>query len=185
MRHALAFFMLVLATPANRLLAQGCLKYEPDSVVLRGTLITRGYAGPPNYSDTTAGDRAEHPFILQLDTAICVNGDPASELNVTSYQGVQEVQLVVSGDSAFVAVRALVGRAVRASGTLFEHHTGHHRTPVLLTVKSLAQSNKRMDQPSAHVFKGSRMTERPALIRVRSPRCAPSERLARRSCANR
>jgi hypothetical protein len=48
-----------------------------------------------------------------------------------------------------------------------------------------APSNKRMDQPSACVFKGSRMTERLALIRVRSPIDAPGERFARRSCADR
>jgi hypothetical protein len=46
-------------------------------------------------------------------------------------------------------------------------------------------SNKRMDQPSVYAFKGSGMTERLALIRVRSPRRAPGERFARRSCADR
>ena len=45
--------------------------------------------------------------------------------------------------------------------------------------------NKRMDQPSADAFKGSRMTERLALIRVRSPRRTPGELIARRSCADR
>jgi hypothetical protein len=45
--------------------------------------------------------------------------------------------------------------------------------------------NKRMDQPSAYGFKGTRMTERLALIRVRAPKRAPGERIARRSCADR
>ncbi len=45
--------------------------------------------------------------------------------------------------------------------------------------------NKRMDQPSADVFKGSRMTERLALIQIRTERRVPREPVARRSCANR
>ena len=48
-----------------------------------------------------------------------------------------------------------------------------------------APSNKRVDQPSACVIKGSRMTERLALIRGRSSIGEPGERFARRACAGR
>ena len=54
-----------------------------------------------------------------------------------------------------------------------------------MNVRSCEPSNKRMDQPSAYVVKGSGMTARLALIRVRSPIGAPAERIARRSCADR
>ncbi len=42
-----------------------------------------------------------------------------------------------------------------------------------------------MDQPSVYVFRGSRMTDRLALIRVRSRRCGPGEWIGGRSTVRR
>ena len=36
----------------------------------------------------------------------------------------------------------LVGKQVTATGTLFGEHTGHHHTPVLLTVRQLAEAKR-------------------------------------------
>ena len=65
-----------------------------------------------------------------------MSGDPSSTQNAKSHAGVGEVQLSVQASKA----RFLVGKQVRATGTLFGAHTGHHRTPVVLQVKALRGS---------------------------------------------
>jgi hypothetical protein len=42
---------------------------------------------------------------------------------------------------AYAAYKELVGKRVVASGTLFGAITGHHHTPVLLTVRTLSAMN--------------------------------------------
>jgi hypothetical protein len=113
--------------------AARCLSYEPTTVNLVGQLRSATFPGPPNYVSIAKGDYPESVFILTLDQAICVSGDPASSLNSESHSGLTEIQLVVSRDK----VRSLLGKRIRASGTLAGAHTGHHRTPVLLQVSSI------------------------------------------------
>ena len=53
---------------------------------------------------------------------------------------VGSIQLVLAPD-AYAAYKELVGKRVVASGTLFGAITGHHHTPVLLTVRTLSAVN--------------------------------------------
>jgi hypothetical protein len=55
-------------------------------------------------------------------------------------KGVGRIQLVLSPD-AYAAYKELVGKRVVVSGTLFGAITGHHHTPVLLTVLTLSAGN--------------------------------------------
>ena len=54
---------------------------------------------------------------------------------------VDEVELVARNacarDPGDAQARYLVGKRVRASGTLFGAHSGHHRTPIVLQVRSI------------------------------------------------
>ena len=113
--------------------AARCLPYEPAQVTLVGTLTSRIFPGPPNYRSIALGDQPETIFILTLDEPICVSGDPASRLNSKSHFRVTEVQLVTRG----LDPRRLLNKRVRASGGFFSAHTGHHRTPIVLTVVRL------------------------------------------------
>jgi hypothetical protein len=54
---------------------------------------------------------------------------------------VRRIQLVFLDAKAYQTDKELVGKKVIASGTLFGEHTGHHHTPVLLTVKTLKKAD--------------------------------------------
>ena len=110
-----------------------CLAYEPAQVTLTGELTSRMVPGPPDYRSIARGDQPETVVILVLDAPVCVRGDPSSRSNSQGHAQVAEVQLVVRGS----AWRALRGKRVRVSGSLFAGNSGHHRTPVVLTVCGL------------------------------------------------
>ena len=131
MRAALALALLLTLAPLTA--KARCLAYEPSVVSLDGELQSRVFPGPPNYASIARGDYPENVLILALDREICVAGDPSSSRNSQSHYGLLEVQLVVPKDQA----RYLVGKRVRASGTLFGAHSGHHRTPIVLEVRSI------------------------------------------------
>lgn len=116
-------------------LSAQCLQYEPEPVELAGHLFLREFPGPPEYHSVGEGDRPEIAALLLLDATICVAGDPESDLNLGSHDGVVLVQLV-SDES----LRRYENQRVVARGSLYEAHTGHHRTPVLLTVQEIAIS---------------------------------------------
>jgi len=66
-----------------------------------------------------------------------VNGKHDDELNSESETGIKQMQLVVVNDADRKRYASLIGKNVQVTGTLFHAQNGHHRTPVLLTVKSI------------------------------------------------
>lgn len=131
MRAALALALLSTLAPLSA--TARCLAQEPSVVSLDGVLRSSLLPGPPDYASIARGDYPESVLILTLDRPICVSGDPSSSRNSQSHAGLLEVQLVVAREEAL----PLVGKRVRASGTLFGAHTKHHRTPVVLQVRSI------------------------------------------------
>ena len=109
-----------------------CLSYEPTLVSIDGELTTRMVPGPPGYVSIVRGDHPEKVVILVLEAPICVNADPSSRTNSKTHTRVMEVQLVIEKTS----YRNLLDKKVRATGSLFQAHSRHHRTPVVLTVKA-------------------------------------------------
>lgn len=110
-----------------------CLRYEPATVKLEGTLVSRQLPGPPNYSNIARGDRPQTVLFLELDEPLCVSGDPSSSRNSKSHAGIEEVQI----DYPLEKARLRLDETVRATGSLFGAHMGAHRTPVVLRVKTL------------------------------------------------
>jgi len=110
-----------------------CLSYEPAVVTLVGELSSRDVPGPPNYRSLARGDLPETILVLRLEAPICVLGDAASSLNTKTQTGIEEVQL----EMPLARARALVGKRVRATGTLSAAQSGHYRTPVVLRVSGL------------------------------------------------
>jgi uncharacterized protein DUF4431 len=113
-----------------------CIQYEPAVVKLSGTLVRQTFPGPPGYESIPEGDQAESFWLIKLASPICVAQDKADPLINTAKRNVRRVQLVVN-EKMYKQYRKLVGRKVVATGTLFGEHTGHHHTPVLLTVSKL------------------------------------------------
>jgi hypothetical protein len=137
---AIAFFAVVsIASSASA----RCLRYEPAQVSLVGELVAKAVPGPPNYTSVARGDLPETVHLLVLETPICVTGDRASQQNSRGETGVAEVQLVAKQGR----LRSLVGKRVRATGTLSSAQSGHHRTPVLLTVKAIRAADPPAEVP--------------------------------------
>jgi hypothetical protein len=81
----------------------------------------------------------ETEWLLDLSRAVCVDEDKAEPDLNPAQKDVRRVQLVLDG-TAYKTHKDLVGKQVVATGTLFGRHTGHHHTPVLLTVSTLAKA---------------------------------------------
>ncbi|MBZ5547108.1 MAG: DUF4431 domain-containing protein [Acidobacteriia bacterium] len=133
----LLLLVLSLSCPAQVELS-GCRSYEPAVVALHGTLVRKTFAGPPNYRDIRKGDKAETYWLLNLDSPICLNEDKAEPDLNPAQKNVRRVQLVLDQE-AYEHFKAMLGKRVVATGSLFGAHTGHHHTPVLLRVSSLEQ----------------------------------------------
>jgi hypothetical protein len=103
---------------------RGCLSYEPATVVLRGRLAEG--------EGTGADGQSERYWALELVEPICVLAssiDPTLNVEET---GVTRVHLTLSARRAHrdrPYVEQLIGRTVRAEGTLF------HETLVLDAIK--------------------------------------------------
>ena len=109
---------------------QGCLDYEPAEVSLAGTISRRTFVN--------ASEQKEVVWILRLAKPVCVNADENSDSNVKRAR-VKDVQLVLE-PGMFAEYRRLLGKKVRATGTLFGEHTAHHFTSVLLDVTKMSLS---------------------------------------------
>jgi hypothetical protein len=137
---AIVIVMLTSAsTPAFQ--APPCYRFEPAVSTMSGTLVRKSYPGPPNYEDIKSGDRPETGWYVRLAHPVCVTGTPGDEVNGEDQGGVDLVQLVLMHDE-YKTHRGLVGKKVTVTGTLFRWHTGHHHTPVLLTVTRLESAEK-------------------------------------------
>ena len=144
MRHQCspaALIAFVLLTGANSSLGQtasksACLSYGPAIVTLSGTLVRKTFPGPPNYESVSKGDKPETALLLDLSKSVCVNEDKAEPDLNPKQTGVGQVQLVLQVRQ-YAHHKLLIGRRVIATGTLFGEHTGHHHTPILLTVRTL------------------------------------------------
>jgi hypothetical protein len=127
------FLFLVFSLPIVAVAGEPqCFGYEPETVNLTGTVLFR------TFSD--ANGNPERSPLLLLDQPICVEGQPNDTINQSEYD-VIVVHLVLEAKE-FGRLRALTGRSVVASGTLYHKHTAHHHADVLLTVKNLAESRK-------------------------------------------
>lgn len=132
--NAIISVLLLIGLASGEAYSQ-CLKYEPAVVKLKGTLISRTFPGPPEYSSISRGDRAERALLLLLDEPICVEGNKSSDIN-TEWES--DVVLVhVAPTSGYNISDELMNKKVIVTGTLFHSITGHHRTKVLILTGSV------------------------------------------------
>ena len=118
--------------------SQACLDYGPAEARLTGTIVRKTYPGPPEYESVRKGDAPERYWLLLLSKPICTNEDrPNFD---PAYKNVRSLQLVFDSERAYKKYRALLGKHVIAIGMLFADNNIHHKTPVLLTVGTLART---------------------------------------------
>ena len=98
--------------------------------------MRKTFPGPPNYESVQKRDVPETYWLLDLSNDLCVNEDTIEPDLNPAQSAVREIQLVIKPER-YVRQKRLVGRNVLVTGTLFGGHTGHHHTPVLMTVRTL------------------------------------------------
>ena len=118
----------------------GCLSYEPSAVELHGTIIRETFPGPPNYASIRGGDKPEEYWFVVLSDPICVDQDKAEPDLNPAQKDIHKIQLVFRSADIYKTQKDLVGKRVVAKGMLFGANTGHHHTPVLLTVSTLSKA---------------------------------------------
>ncbi len=112
--------------------AQKCFEYGP-TVALTGKVSSRVFPGPPNYSSIRKGDQKETLILLTLTKPICTSGDDPAGVDVPE-KGVLDLQLAITKDEDWAAIRRLIGKRATVNGILFHGHTAHHRTRLLMSV---------------------------------------------------
>lgn len=130
-----AALVLLSCQPRTAALNQ-VLDYEPVVVELRGRLVETERFGPPNYGENPQSDARVRLLIVQLREPVLVRADTANPVNNETVTGVTEVQLLLRPE-AVAEYRTFVGRVVLARGTLSRAITGHHYTPVVMTLQEL------------------------------------------------
>jgi hypothetical protein len=137
-RFAVLLLLLVSASPALSG-PRRVLRYGPR-VTLEGRLRRVVFPGPPNYSSVKRGDTAETCYILQLSAPVDVKAGRGNEFDAPQ-KNVRDIQLAPSAAQFRQAAKLVNGR-VRVTGTLFGEHTGHHHTPVLISVETLRAARR-------------------------------------------
>lgn len=125
---ALAFSQVKLVQPKP-----ACLHYEPQVVLLKGTLKSVVRYGPPNFGETPKQDLKITVPILRLDRKMDVCADTTSEVNAEGARDVKEVQLIFLKSSA----KPWYQKRVAVKGTLMFGHTGQHYTKIVMTVRRI------------------------------------------------
>jgi hypothetical protein len=114
--------MAIIAVAFAPLMAlAGCLTYEREAT-LTGVVHLRA-----------AADRAERVPVLDLDAAVCIEGQRSDRIHVRR-EGVTSVQLVLPPE---LLTKVAENLPVTVLGTLSGRMTGSSRTPVLLRVRTL------------------------------------------------
>ena len=113
-------------------------QYEPAIVSLKGVLLIKSAYGPPGYGENPLTDEKVKYLVLKLDTPINVNGDSdPNSVNLNTFTNISEIQLVLFGDQMKKNASDKVNKKVVLTGKLFEAHTGHHYTDVLMEVQQI------------------------------------------------
>jgi hypothetical protein len=139
------FIIFLALSCSSQLLKQEasghCLNFEPEQVQLKGLLYSKSFPGPPNYEDIKNGDKEEIYWLIKVVKPFCVNESPQLSRDKISNQS--EVQLVISTELDFYKTKkSLLNKKVIVQGTLFPQMTGHHKTTVLIDVKSIEEANE-------------------------------------------
>jgi hypothetical protein len=119
-----------------------CLNYGPQRVQLEGTLYQKSFPGPPNYEDIKKGDKEKIYWLIRTTKKFCVNDSKDNWAGKLVDQS--EVQLVIMEPvfELYETRKSFLGHKVIVNGTLFPQMSGHHKTAVLMTVKSLEKAKE-------------------------------------------
>ena len=110
----------------DRVVPRSCVPDSAQKATLTGVLALRTYPGPPNYEDTTTGDKAETGIYLRLDGYSCTP-QPGDSVGVYTRAQLEWIQLILETQEYRQARRQL-GKHVKVSGVISPAESGHHHT---------------------------------------------------------
>lgn len=114
-------------------LAKPCEQLHVQSrATLFGVVVERTLPGPPNYESTSRGDKAEIHRFLRLANKKCIEIVEDGRFVSTNLVQLHFVDLKQSQIE-----KSLRGYPIRVVGEAFAAASGHHHTPLLLTVESV------------------------------------------------
>jgi hypothetical protein len=133
--------MLVVATcvfiTGTARASEECLTYEPQVVVLEGKVVTRTFFGPPGYGETPKIDTREKQALLLLKSKICIA--EGSDENQPAEINQSKITLVPTSIKSFTPY---TGKRVTVKGEIFHAISGHHHTPILMSVQTIENQGK-------------------------------------------
>jgi hypothetical protein len=109
---------------------------DGESVVFVGKVWRETFPGPPNYESIDNGDEPETAWILTVDEPRYAMGEPQGSGSLYELKKISRFQLVLTPDQ-YKKNRSLLERRAEVKGQLFEAHTGHHHTRLLIQVKEI------------------------------------------------
>lgn len=131
-----SFLLIILSAAvftcrAQQAPSKKCINYEPEVVTLVGTMVRRTFFD--------ANDHKEVMWVIKLAKPVCVNATD-DDAYYPRRPRVTDIQLVFNGSGMYDKYRHLLGKRIRATGTLFPQNTAHHHTAVLLTVTDIVSA---------------------------------------------
>jgi len=104
--------------------------YDSKNAIISGVIKIEEYFGPPGYGEDPASNAVEKAYILLLNEAIEVKvNDPGDWINRDIRT--EEIHL-----APLHGILLKNGDQVRVQEQFYSSHTGHHRRPLLMAVKS-------------------------------------------------
>ena len=100
-------------------------QFEERPIRASGFVSLEVFPGPPNYKSIKNGDAREEAWIL-----------------TTAKAGRFHLVILDNKKEKFETLRRCLGKMVHVKGLAWEAHTGHHRTPFLITVHSIEAESK-------------------------------------------
>lgn len=107
-----------------------CLRYEPEKVTLKGTLVRKTLPGPPEFESIEKGDRPETYWILKLTSPVCVNERLSGEMDFEDNRDIRRMHLVINTED-YSRYEDFVSKKVVVTGILFYKYSGYDHTRVL------------------------------------------------------
>jgi hypothetical protein len=129
----LVLALVGLIGASQRAGANGCYRYEPDVVVVEGTLELKAFAGPPNYKSIEFGDQPETRWMLKPLQPLCIAALADDRWNIAR-DAVQIIEIIPR--TAFNI--SLNGKVAQVQGTLTRAHGGHHHAEILMRATFVA-----------------------------------------------
>jgi hypothetical protein len=146
MKHTLTTLiptLLVAFACVSSAQGQRFLSYEPEVVELDGQLVVQSKYGPPNFGEQPKTDQKVKVPVLVLRSGVSMLPADDDGPNRSVYH-IKQIQLAFSNSET--SHKALVGKQVVVTGTLFHAHTAHHYTEVVMNVQSIERKPVGYDQ---------------------------------------